>query len=177
MPSDAAERLFLALCPDEETQRVIREIARGLAPQLGRNINDNAHFHVTLTFLGDVTAVNKQALMTMCASIKAKPFELVLDTIRLRQRQQIFWLEASVLPPELVALLSSLTIGLTQLGFVQEERPFIAHLTLFRHVRRANRLPELKAPVRWKVTHFDLVRSILSAEGANHEVLCKWELR
>jgi 2'-5' RNA ligase len=177
MQNEARERLFLAIWPDESAQQHVREITLHLARQLGRQVDGKSNRHVTLKFLGDVAAEDKQALISMCAAIRAKSFELVLDTIRLRPRQQIVWLEASTQPPELGTLLSDLTIGLTQLGFVQEERPFIAHMTLFRHVRRVNRLLELKAPVRWRVTHFDLVRSILTPEGANHEILCKWELR
>jgi 2'-5' RNA ligase len=60
-------------------------------------------------------------------------------------------------------------------GFVLEERPFTAHVTLARDTRRAVGSLELP-PIDWPVDDFVLVRSRPSPQGSRYEVIGRWNL-
>jgi 2'-5' RNA ligase len=76
------------------------------------------------------------------------------------------------MPQPLALLVSQLHAALKDDGFVLEERPFAAHVTLLRKAGAPRPLPPLPA-LDWPVSEFVLVRS---SKGAAYEVVERFAL-
>jgi 2'-5' RNA ligase len=86
-----------------------------------------------------------------------------------RRRKEIVWAQPSETPPALAGLAAGLRAALGEAGFLLENRPFAAHVTLLRK-SRGGKLPRLPA-ADWPVVEFSLTRSVLGAQGARYESL------
>lgn len=168
------QRLFFALWPDQVVRARIEALAAGLRLSQGRRVPMN-NVHITLVFLGAVETAQRVCVESGADKVEADPFDLRLDQLGCWPRSQVLWLGASVLPPELTRLAASLHQGIARCGVKLDPRPFHAHLTLMRRVRRARRGGSVE-PVVWPVGDFALVESITRTEGAAYEVLKTWGL-
>ena len=174
-------RLFLALWPDDAVRDGIAAAATALrevhAPR-GRWI-DPRRYHLTVQFLGDSHRLREDvaaASMGAAASVRARPFELVLDTVgSFRNRSVPWWLGCATTPPQLQALWTMLGTALAHAGVrVESDRALVPHVTVLRDARVA--LPQASiAPVIWPVRDFVLVHSVLGRRSAYH-LLGRWPL-
>nr|VFJ93602.1 MAG: 2'-5' RNA ligase [Candidatus Kentron sp. LFY]VFK19535.1 MAG: 2'-5' RNA ligase [Candidatus Kentron sp. LFY] len=167
-------RLFFALWPDEAIRDMLAGIARSAACE-GRSVAAR-NFHVTLAFLGQVDTNRQDCVERVAMGIVARPFVLRLDRLGCFRRAGIVWSGISETPAELAFLVGELQRGLARCEFVPEERPFKAHVTLFRKVARAlENIPH--DPVEWPVGDFCLAESSTLPTGARYRVLRRWPLR
>lgn len=171
-----SQRLFFALWPESELQNNWAGWAQQvLPPDIGRLI-PATNLHITIFFLGDITGEQRSCIEAVAAAVHVPRFTLSLDHLGYWRRSQIIWLAARTTPPALQQLVSQLQRGLERCGFKPELRPYQAHLTLARKVRRGPP-PVSPAPVEWPVDRFVLVRSKLSNEGSCYEVVGSWALK
>lgn len=168
------QRLFFALWPDEAVRaRLWRALGKVPLKDGKRVAAEN--LHITLVFLGPVTADQRSCVESVAAAVQGKGFRLTLDRIGHWPKPRVLWAGSSAAPAELLALVQALTEGLKRCGFTPEARPFQAHLTLARKVSRVK--PGLiMEPVAWQVDRFCLVRSLTLPEGAKYEVVASWPL-
>jgi 2'-5' RNA ligase len=169
-------RLFFALWPEVETGRRLYELA-GPVMRAGagrRLVPEN--IHLTLAFLGSVTEADRACYEQAAAAVSGHVFDLTLDHLGGFQRSGILWVGPGLIPEALTGLVHALQQGLRACGYVPEERPFRAHLTLARNLRHC---PEEQpvAPVVWNVRRFSLVQSHTDATGARYEILRSWILK
>lgn len=169
------QRLFFALWPDPEVRVRLQRLTRGLQPQRGRPVAADK-LHVTLAFLGSVDGAIRECLEHAADGVRRAPFSLHLDRLGHWSRPQVLWLGCSETPPELLGLVADLAAAMRSCDREPETRPYHAHLTLARKVRRV-RLPEAVEPVDWPVERFVLVQSDTLPEGAVYQVLRSWLLR
>lgn len=127
------------------------------------------NLHITLAFLGNVSAARAQQVRHAIRSASGPGFELWLDQVQYRNRGGMVWMRANVVPPALAQCVLRLRTALLALEFTVEDRAFIPHITLLRDARRPARLPEI-APAAWLVSEVTLVRSILERSGARYEI-------
>lgn len=156
-------RSFLAL----HTNGLVPAGARAVAPE---------NLHLTLAFLGNVPASGRACLEQAAGTIRCQPFELVLDRMGYFQRPQLFWLGPARMPEALLALVAALQQVQRRCVGEPEARPFRAHVTLARKVRRE---PDLRAPaaLHWPVDRFSLVRSQTLPEGPVYRPEGSWLLQ
>lgn len=174
-------RLFIALAlPDEvraelaQTQRRLRGHPLRWSPPQG--------MHLTLQFLGEADAGLVPPLLTALAGLDVAPLRLRLEGLggfpNARQ-PRVVWAGVDGDTVALAALQAAVVAATAPLGFVAEERPFRAHLTLGRARPDAGPV-ELRAlgealahaaplaPLAWEAGAPALYQSTLTAEGARY---------
>ncbi len=165
------ERLFFALWPGEDVRSRLGGVARECAEQVGGRRVPDENLHLTLVFLGAVSAAQARAARELVDALGFAPFALSLDEVGFWSRTRIVWVGSSTLPDALTQLLERLNAGVAALGQAPERRRFAAHVTL---IRRARRRPRLRVePIAWAVSDLCLVRSELGAAGARYEVVAR----
>lgn len=126
--------------------------------------------HLTLVFLGELPAERLPRAVEAARSVRFARHELPIEEACYWPDKRIVWVGPRKTPAETAALADRLRLALAAEGFEIEQRPFKAHVTLLRKAGRRGGLPPL-GPIAWPVEEFVLVRSRLSARGADYEVL------
>ena len=174
-PESEPQRLFFALWPEPELASRLHVLAgKTLRPGDGRRVAAE-NIHLTLAFLGSVDAAFRDCAEQAAAAIRAEAFTLTLEQIGCWSRTGILWAGSARVPEPLLILVQELTAGLARCGYTPERRPYAAHLTLARKVRRCAP-PASIEPQAWQVRRFCLARSRLDAHGAHYEMVREWEL-
>lgn len=160
-------RLFFALWPPRQTAQALARWAAEVSEQSGGKLTVVENIHLTLAFLGDG---EPDKAIGAARRITGRRHALPVDAARYIKRNEMVWVGATTVPPALTALAADLHAALRAAGFVLEERPFAAHVTLLRKVRRPRAIPPLPA-VDWPVEEFLLIRSRTSPKGSVYEAI------
>lgn len=169
------ERLFFALWPTSRQQRDWAALAQQLLPPDRGRLLPPQNLHLTLLYLGELDAETRQALAAKVDTIHAPGFELRLERFGHWRRPQVLWWGPRDTPGVLQQLVEDLRRAARACGLEVESRPYQAHLTLARKVRRnPGRLQA--EPQTWSVNAFVLARSSLLPEGAHYDILRRWQL-
>lgn len=172
------QRVFFALWPDDETTAHLSALAQELTARGGGRVMHPSVLHVTLAFVGSITAAQVATLEQLAAGIHAKAFDLSLDRLGFWPQQGILWVGCRQAPPALRTLAEPLIERLGAAGFAIDRRPgagYLPHITLARRARCAA-LPRLAAPLRWRVADFSLVESRLDSGAARYTTLASFPL-
>lgn len=168
------QRLFFALWPTDEFRDQIQAATQSIAQASGGRLIPTRNFHVTLLFLGEITAESFGAVQQAGAQLAGSAaFELNFDGIESWGRR-LLSLTASTSPAAVIDLASRLRANLS--SFVREdEREFRPHITLARDLPRS-RPPQKIEGLRQEVNDFALVESVRDARGSQYSVLTRWSL-
>jgi 2'-5' RNA ligase len=169
----ARRRVFFALWPDQATRRAIVRATRAAVRRCGGKPTPAENLHVTLAFLGPITAADLNKVLGLDPP-PAAPFDLMLDRLGLWQRAQVLWIAAAEVPAPLLELERQLWDRLVGLGFERERRPYLPHVTLARKAQAAH---GQVVPVSWPVTGIALVESKTGPRSSRYEVLKAWDFR
>ena len=169
-------RLFFALWPEAAFQNRCAEWVREHLPNLTGRLLSPANLHITLVFVGDVEAERQGCVEEVAGRVRGSPFTLTLDRLGYWRRPQVIWLGARQSPPALIELVAQLRTGLKACEVVSDRRPFQAHMTVARKVKKGTGSVSMQA-MQWPVEDFALVGSELRPEGACYHVLQRWPLR
>jgi len=172
-PGGKPLRLFFALWPDDATRAALAGASLAIQRVAGGRATRAESIHLTLAFLGDCDAGRLDELKAAAARVPMRPFELVLDEAGFWNHNRIAWAGAKAVPPELDTLVAGLRTVLAEAQFAFDAKPFVPHLTLVRKARPGCAMPMLE-PIRWPVTGFALVRSVMRAEGSDYRVAARW---
>ncbi len=173
-PVPDTQRLFFALWPELEFARHLYGIAGKKMRGEGRRVVPE-NIHLTLAFLGSVPVSYRQCAEQVASAIRGKSFTLILELMGCWSKSGILWAGPAQVPEALLQLVQALNAGLSSCGYVPETRPYAAHLTLARKVRRWDNDHPIE-PLTWEVRRFCLVQSHTHAEGARYEILRTWAL-
>ena len=164
------KRLFFALWPDDEVrEQIAADAGRTIERSDGRTVPPS-NYHITLTFLGSVTASSLPDIVAAARNVRFLPCEIVLDHTGYWPRSRVAWLAPADYPLVLNALVDDLWNKLADLGFRAESRRYRPHVSLCRDVSGGLKM-RLKTPVVWPVSAFALVESNLSDKGPVYTVL------
>lgn len=173
-PGAKAQRLFFALWPDDDTRQRLCRVQQALAAAGGRRVHPE-DLHVTLAFLGQVSAAQLPCVTAAADRVEAAPLDLDLDRLGWWRGPRVAWCAPARMPPPLPALVEQLWCALSECGFEREPRPYRPHVTLLRKARPLGDAA-LSEPIHWQIRDFVLVTS-LSAPGApRYKVLQRWPL-
>ncbi|MGI9304975.1 MAG: RNA 2',3'-cyclic phosphodiesterase [Gammaproteobacteria bacterium] len=168
------QRLFFALWPDDDVRRRIASVAvRVDAP--GGKPQAVSNLHITLVFLGAMSAEQRACAEACAQGIVQAPFTLSLTHTGFFPKPRVVWLAADRQPPELLALVEGLGAGLERCGYRSEKRPYHAHITLFRKAPRPRASLQIE-PIEWRVGQFCLVESVSVEGGVEYRVLREYSL-
>lgn len=169
-----AEPLFFALWPDAGVRRVLQQLRQGL-PRHGGREPHAADLHITLAYLGRISAIQRDCAEQAAGRLRAQPFCLRIDTLGVWRRSGILWCAPGRTPPPLVVLAANLNISLAECGIVLDRRPFRPHVTLVRNVRHGIGGVEIE-PVAWPVTELVLAAG-RQGRRPRYEMLARWALQ
>ena len=178
-------RLFIALNLNKKDRQRVHRAARPLRDEgLPVRWVQEDGFHLTLKFFGEVRPERVPCIEEAMAKVGqgTEQFFMTLQgfgafpTVR---RPRVLWLGVDA-SPQLRCLKQDLEWGLADCGFEAETREFHPHLTLGRagpsgQAGAFRGLDELVAGMAFKaeipVRTIDLMRSVLSRQGARYEIV------
>lgn len=181
-------KLFFALDLDNKAKNNIarwREKSITLAMEQGKfKLIPQQNFHITLCFLGEVTAVQSKILIQkaqqLAQKIKLNKNSLLLSTVGLFKKPKVLYLAPSphkndLTLKQLTNLANHLRCAALALDIYQEERPYLPHLSLF---RKATFIPDLISPPASKllIDSFSLYQSISTDSGVKYQAIKTWTL-
>jgi 2'-5' RNA ligase len=176
-------RLFFALQPTaEQGAALLADVERQFAGH-GLVAIPVGNVHATLCFLGAVDAVRVPVLREAAARVEGRRLSLRFDALEYWARPQIVCATASpagVLGADLLA--RAIGDEVIAAGFSPDIKPFRAHLTLARKVRRdqAERLA-LPQPLQpsfvMRCDEFVLMQSSRGENGSVYTAIDRWPLQ
>lgn len=167
-------RLFFALWPNPALQQRMAALGEEVRRAGGRPVREE-NLHITLAFLGNVTAEQLACLRRGLSGVQGRGFTLMLDRVGGFRRSGVTWLGATEVPDALTALVGDLGRAMQQCGFEPDTRPYQPHVTLRRRSRRSPGQPTF-TPLKWPVSEFVMVESHISGDGARYEIIQRLEL-
>jgi 2'-5' RNA ligase len=160
----------------------------GLAEPLpGVNWTAPEQLHVTLRFLGDVTAETKRAMIERLSVVRVNPFILPIEgigTFPPNRPPRVLWIGLGSGHPRLFQLRQRLDDALLAAGLQLDVRTFHPHITLARCTENA--APAIThwihvhrdiTPPPFRVEAFDLYASELRPSGAVHTLKERFPLQ
>lgn len=166
----ATARLFFALWPDAGVRRKVASHR----PNEGRLVAPE-NWHITLQFLGAVTATQQRMLEAGASTIDVAPFQLQLDYLDYWHGPRLAWLGVSVPPPALLSLHEQLKDLAATVGLAVDSRDYVPHLSLSRGLPAVARRP-IDA-ICWRAAEFCLAESVSGPNGVQYVVRRRWPLR
>lgn len=127
-------------------------------PEAGRPVAAE-NLHLTLAFLGDVSADKQQALIALAGRIRQPGFTLNLDDAGQWLRSRVVWLGTRQSPRGLLQLANILRAQAARSGCYQSPQPFHPHVTLLRDASHAVAIPPPGFGWSFPVTEFALYAS------------------
>lgn len=156
--------------PARDAAQALYRWALRVQRQTGGRVTRAETIHLTLAFLGEQPAERLAHAVVAGRAAALVRHELPLDAAGYWPHKRIVWVGPRKIPQATVALAESLRLALAAAGFELERRPFAAHITLLRKANRCGELPPLEPQV-WPIEEYVLVRSRLSVQGADYEVV------
>lgn len=168
-------RVFFALWPDAAAVNRLSALAQEMAGAGGRAMQP-ATLHLTLAFVGAVTAGQLKVLADLATTVRGEAFDLSLDHLGFFPRGGIAWAGCRQTPLRQRRLSEQLCDALRGAGFAIDSRAGqVPHVTLARRVQSPS-LPPLEAPIGWRVSEFVLVESHLHPSAASYRTLARFSL-
>ena len=172
MAEPGIQKLFFALWPDQTVRERLLRIGRELPSHGGRTPHP-ADLHLTLVFLGPVTAEQYPCVVQAAGAVKGMPFELTIDRVGYWSRPRILWCAPAETPEPLQTLVANLQRELLHCGFKPEKRSYSPHVTLARKSLPVEaRL--LSEPLQWSAREFVLVASEPGGDPPRYRILEHW---
>lgn len=171
-----SRRLFFALSlPDALQQQVIRWRAEAFAPEAGRPVAA-ANLHLTLAFLGEVTAQKELALRKLAGRIVQPGFSMRLDDLGHWPRPGVVWLGTRRAPRGLLQLAELLRSQAARNGCHQSALPFHPHITLLRAATQPVAIPPATPGWAFSADGFSLYESVFENGRTRYQHLEQWPL-
>lgn len=165
------KRLFFALeLPAEVQQQIVHWRAASFPEDAGRPVT-GANLHLTLAFLGEVSAEKQRALSAMAERIRQPGFTLTLDDAGQWLRSRVVWLGTRQPPRGVLQLANMLRAQAARSGCYQSPQPFHPHITLLRDARHAVAIPPPGFRWAFAVNEFVLYESSFSRGRTRYKTL------
>lgn len=172
-------RLFFALQPTLVQAEALVTWVAPLVKELDGRPTPASNVHATLSFIGAVEAERVMALRAAASQVRSPHVELDFDALDYWEKPGI--LCATAAENESARDLSAaLADASSAAGFTPDRKPFRAHLTLARKVRRAMarnfEWPRALAPLVMRCENFVLMESRRGDTGSTYSVVDSWPL-
>lgn len=161
-------RCFLAAWPDAAARQRCGDLTAALRPHAehGRLMRPE-NLHLTLAFIGELPEAAGAKVAAACAALPWPTCDWHLTEIGFFARPRVLWAGGPV--PAVLANIASRARGLLdalQVGY--DRKPFVAHVTLLRDVRRFDGPRAIAPPIAWPIREVALYRSGRDENGARY---------
>lgn len=172
----STRRLFFAVVlPAAVRQAAIAWRAGQFPYEAGRPVAAD-QLHITLAFLGDISANKEQALRAAAMRLQQKAFNLVLDDCGHWPGSGVVWLGMKRAPRGLLHLAQWLRAQAARNGCYQSPLPFHPHVTLLRQAHNAVALPSGTPGWEMTVASFGLYASLFDNGRTRYMLQDSWPL-
>lgn len=172
----STRRLFFALSlPEKLQQALVSWRAQQFPPEAGRPVAA-ANLHLTLAFLGDVSAQKERALRVQADRIRQAPFTLHLDDAGHWPRPGVVWLGCRQAPRGILQLATLLRAQAARSGCYQSPQPFHPHITLLRGAMHPVAIPPATFDWTLEAQSFSLYESRFEQGRTRYQRLADWSL-
>jgi 2'-5' RNA ligase len=165
--------VFFALWPDQPLRRQLASWAQTAAQECGGRAMRTENLHLTLVFIGNVARERLSLLHEIVSSLAMPELGFAVDRIGCWRHNHIVWAAPTVVPQALPRFVAGMEMGLRNVGFALDERPYVPHVTLVRNARRGPKAESI-GPVRWNAERFVLVESVSGENGVRYDVIGEW---
>jgi len=170
-----SRRLFFSLCFSAQQQQLLAPYQQwALQACPGAKAVAVTNLHLTLFFLGQVTAEQQQLLLQSAAKLRSAAFELELDYLAGFRQPKILYLAPSSIPPALLLLQQQLAQFCQVQGFTEPHAEYRPHITLARQALFEGQ--QRVTPLRLKVREFALYHSRREGEALEYLPLQRFKL-
>jgi 2'-5' RNA ligase len=166
-------RVFLALWPNAEVRKQLRDLSRQYQRTWGGRVMREGTLHLTLLFLGNVERAQLDKLQAAMGAIRFVSFAFFLQQAAVWRHNRIGYVAPIDAVPELETLVVALKQAVQGVDIPFDQRGFAPHVTLLRNVERVAE-SRCISPVEWRVESFSLVESVLSSQGVRYRILQTW---
>ena len=171
-----SKRLFFAIeIPAKIQKQLVQWRADNFPADAGVPVAA-ANMHMTLAFLGEVSAEKQRALAALAGRIQQPGFTLHLDDAGQWLRSRVVWLGTRQPPRGLLQLANMLRAQAARSGCYQSPQPFHPHLTLLRNAGQAVSIPAPGFHWDFPVTEFVLYESRYAGGRTRYTPLQRWTL-
>jgi len=167
-------RLFFALWPETAARSAIAAAARHWLAGCKASPTPTARLHFTLVFLGEIPAARFDAVCAAADTVRATSFALRLERLEFRARREMAWLVPHDAAPART-LAGAVRGALERAGIPFDSKPFLAHLTVARHIEGALAATTIE-PIDLRFDSFALVESTLGPAGPDYRTRRVWTL-
>jgi 2'-5' RNA ligase len=171
--------MFFALQPMPAQSAALVESIAPLVKDLEGQPAPAANLHATLCFIGAVAEEKLLELKSAASHVRARPIALDFDALEFWEKPEILCATAAE-NDSARDLSAAIADAVLAAGFTPDVKPFRAHLTLARKVRRriAKELewPRALAPVHVRCEQFVLMQSRRDDAGSTYSVVDSWPL-
>ena len=165
------KRLFFALeLPSVVQKQIVQWRVTHFPEDAGRLVAAD-NLHLTLAFLGEVSAEKQRALSALAGRLQQPGFTLTLDDAGQWLRSRVVWLGTRQPPRGLLQLASMLRAQAARSGCYQSPQPFHPHITLWRDARQAVPIPPPGFRWTFPVNEFVLYESSFSRGRTRYTAL------
>jgi 2'-5' RNA ligase len=173
-------RLFFALWPSDAQRKALVAATAAAVAQVECHPVPPGNLHVTLAFLGQVPARSVADLLVAGGQGDYPALDLAFDRLEYWPKPRVLVALASQEPAAGPRLVDRLWRRIEPLGIRRESRPWQAHLTLARKVRRppaaglAMSAMPAQAAAKAAPWRLALVESVTHTQGARYRLLADW---
>ena len=140
------------------------------------------NFHITLSFLGDVTEKKLENILDGFETIELAPFNLLMGQVYYWPKNKLISCEIKDPEKQLLNCKRTIEKQLSHINHFQfDKQAFQPHITLFRQVETTQPLKDISADITntetlCEVKTVSLMHSQLSNKGVNYLVIEEWPL-
>ena len=136
-----------------------------------------ANFHITLSFLGEISHRQHEALIYELDQLISEPFSLTLDATGLWNGPKILFAAPSNIPNSLSELAKLSRKAARKASIQVESREYKPHVTVVRKATSTLPLPLYSPNVDVHVSAFHLFESVSTPQGVTYPIRQTWPLK
>lgn len=164
-----AQRLFVALPPPAATRQALAQLQELLAPGPEARRIDTKSLHITLAFLGQTSQEKIEILQNILQRTAWPQGKITLDRVGAFPRAGVIWAGCSARCTELENMVSQVRKALQANHLSFDEKPFQAHVTLFRKAQPMQ--AHIEPPIAWPMDRPRLYASISTLQGVEYRLI------
>lgn len=172
MTETTTRRLFIALWPDEEQRRQLRQCIHELAQPRDARAVKRDNWHITLKYIGPCNQAQQTCVEQLLEQLSIPAFEpLSLDHSGYWARPRVAWLGCQETPQALREFVAQLEAALERdCDIAAEQRSYVPHLTIFRKLKSYPH-ESLSTVLTLAFDGIALVESLSTPDGVHYQVL------
>ena len=174
-PETGSRRLFFGLPLPDTASTALQAAYQQLPLPATVRPSRRDNYHLTLVFLGQVSARQLSCVQRAAERITAPRFQLRLDRLDHWPKPQALFAAPSDPPDALQQLVTGLQQQLSSCGYAPEQRRYQPHVTLARRLPAFDGPGELE-PIKLPARQFHLYESLSTSDGVRYQPIRSWHL-